>query len=192
MPSSVPRKKIPTDQPIPSIFIQPLPTGKYGGDASGRVGDLHPLHQPARGEASVVVLDPDLLQLPHVQRFQVEPVGFASLKEVPELVLQGAAPRVPVEAVDGDEDIGVGARALLEARDHNGLVLDWHQAPGLAGKALRDLGTLEDFVVPPLVPQGDLHVAPEEVPAAGEDVAGGLMAWRNVGKTLFLTQRWGS
>lgn len=166
--SSVPREKLPPDQPIAPVLIQPLPAGEYGGDASGRVGDLHPLHQPAGCQPTVVVLDPDFFELAHVQCLQVEPVGFAPLKEVPELLLQGTLARVPVQPEDGDEHIGVCPCPLLKARDHNGLVFDWHQAAGLAGKALGDLGTLEDFVVPSLVPQRDLHVAPEEVPAGGK------------------------
>lgn len=109
------------------------------------------------------MLNPDLFQLSHVQCFQVKPVGFAPLKEVPELLLQRPLSRIPVQPKDGDEHVGIGPRTFFEACDHDGLVFDWHQAPGFAGKALSDLGTLEDFVVPSLVAQRDFRVAPEKV-----------------------------
>jgi len=111
------------------------------------------------------MLNPDLFQLPHVQCFQVEPVGFAPLEEVPELLLQGSLPRIPIQTEDGDEHVGIRPCTLFKAGDHDGLVFDWHQAAGFAGKALDDLGTLKDFVVPSLVPQRDFPIAPKEIPA---------------------------
>lgn len=148
--------------------VQPLAAEEDGGDAVGRVGDLYPVQQPARVHAPVVVLHPDLLQLSHVQHFQQEPVRPPALEEVAELLAQLAAARVPVGAVDGDEDVGVRPRPLLVARDDDDLVLDGHQASGLAGEALHGLSALECEELVSFGGQGDPGVAAEDVPGGGD------------------------
>lgn len=144
--------------------VQPLPTEEDGGDAVGRVGDFHAVQQPARVHARVVVLHPDLLQLPHVQHFQQESVRPPAFEEVAKLLPQLAAARVPVGAVDGDENVGVRAGPLLVPRDDDDLVLDGHQTPGLAGEALDGLCALKRQELVSLVGQRDAGVAAEDVP----------------------------
>lgn len=56
---------------------------------------------------------------------------------------------VAVGAKDGDEDIGVGARALLVARDNDELVFYRYEALGLAGEALDELGAFEGLELIP-------------------------------------------
>lgn len=148
--------------------VQPLPTEEDGGDAVGRVGDLHAIQQPARVHARVVVLHPDLLQLPHVQHFQQESVRPPAFEEVAKLLPQLAAARVPVGAVDGDINVGVRARPLLLARNDDDLVLDGHQTSGLAGEALDGLCALKRQELVSLRGQRDPGVAAEDVPAGGD------------------------
>lgn len=94
-------------------------------------------------QARIVVLHSHLLQLSHVQHLQHEAVRPISLEEVAQLLPQPSPTRIAVGAEDGDEDVGVGARSFLVARDDDNLVLDGHQAAGLAGKALDGFGALE-------------------------------------------------
>lgn len=148
--------------------VQPLPTEEDGGDAVGRVGDFHTIQQPARVHARVVVLHSDLLQLPHVQHFQQESVCPPAFEEVAKLLPQLAAARVPVGAVDGDENVGVRARPLLLARNDDDLVLDGHQTSGLAGEALDGLCALKRQELVSLRGQRDPGVAAEDVPAGGD------------------------
>lgn len=148
--------------------VQPLPTEEDGGDAVGRVGDLHAVQQPARVHARVVVLHPDLLQLSHVQHFQQESVRPPAFKEVAKLLAQLAAARVPVGAVDGDENVGVRARPLLVSRDDDDLVLDGHQTSGLAGEALDGLCALKRQELVSLRGQRDAGIAAEDVPGGGD------------------------
>lgn len=155
----------PGELPVRPLGVQPLPAEEDGGDAAGRVGDLHAVQQPAGTEAAVVVLHAHLQQLPHVQHLQQEAVRLLALEKVAELLPQLPAARVAVGAVDGEEDVGVGARPLLVARDDDDLVLDGHQAAGLAGEALHGLCALKGQEFVPLWREGDLGVANEDVPA---------------------------
>lgn len=153
---------------ISPLAVQPFPTEEDGGDAVGRVGDFHAVQQPARFHARVVVLQPHLLQFSHVQHFQQESVRPAAFEEVAKLLAQLAAARVPVGAVDGDENVGVRSRPLLVARDDNDLVLDGHQTTGLAGKALDGLCALKRQELVSLRGQRDPGVAAEDVPGGGD------------------------
>lgn len=148
--------------------VQPLPTEEDGRDAVGRVGDFHAIQQPARVHARVVMLHPDLLHLSHVQHFQQESVRLPAFEKVAKLLPQLAAARVPVGAVDGDENVGVRARPLLVARDDDDLVLDGHQTSGLASKALDGLCTLKCQELVSLGGQRDPGVAAEDVPGGGD------------------------
>lgn len=114
------------------------------------------------------MLHADLLQLPHVQHFQHESVRPPAFEEVAKLLTQLAAARVPVGAVDGHENIGVRARPLLVARDDDDLVLDGHQASGLAGEALDGLCALKSEEPVSLRGQRDPGVAAEDVPGGGD------------------------
>lgn len=167
-PSLIFRVEDPGNVSISPFGVQPLPTEEDGGDSVGRVGDLHAVQQPARLHAGVVVLHPDLLQLSHVQHFQQESVRPPTFEEVAKLLPQLTAARVPVGAVDGDGNIGVRARPLLIARDDDDLVLDGHQASGLAGKALDGLCALKRQELVSLWAQRDPGVAAEDVPAGGD------------------------
>lgn len=154
--------------PVGPFGVQPLPPEEDGGDAVGRVGDLHPIQQPPRVHTRVVVLHSDLLQLSHVQHFQQESVRPPAFEEVAKLLPQLASTRVPVGTVDGDENVGVRARPLLVARDHDDLVLDGHQTPGLAGEALDGLCALKCEELVSLRGQRDAGVAAEDVPGGGD------------------------
>lgn len=109
-----------------------------------------------------------LAQLAQLQRLQEEAVGAAPLEEVAHFLLQLPLACVPIGPKDGHEDVGVGACPWLIACRHNDLVLDWHQALDLAGKALRRLGDFEYLEVLPLPFEGDEAVTVEEVPRREE------------------------
>lgn len=118
---------------------------------------------PAVG-AAVVVLHLDPLQLPEVQHLQDEAVRAASLKKVAELLPQLTPARVSVGAVDGEEDVGVGARTLHIPGDHDDFVLDRHQVADFAGEALDGLEAFERQELLLFSCQRDLCVAVEEIP----------------------------
>ena len=158
------RVEDPEDLPVSPLSVQPLPAEKDGGDAVGRVGDLHAVQQPAGTQTGVVVLHPDFLQLSHVQHLQQEAVRLLALEEVAELLPQLPTARIPIGAVDGDEHVGIGPRSLLVACDHDDLVLDGHQASSLTGKALQGLCALEGQEIVPLRRKRDEGIAGEEVP----------------------------
>ena len=54
---------VPGNFVIALVTVKPLPAGEDCGDAGSHVGDLHPVQEPARTEAAVVMLDVDLGQL---------------------------------------------------------------------------------------------------------------------------------
>lgn len=152
------------DLPVCFSSVQPLPTHENGGHPVGSVGDLHTLQVPACFGASVVMLHPHPQELPQVQHLQHEAVGVASLKQVAELLLQGAFARVPVDPVDGDEDVGVGASAFHVTGDNDDLVLHRHQAPHLTGEALHGLGAFKGLEVILFGREGDLCITVKCVP----------------------------
>lgn len=129
----------PGELPICPLAVQPLSAEEDGGDAAGRVGDLHTVEQPAGTQTTVVVFYAHLQQLPHIQHLQQEAVCLLALKKIAELLPQLPAARITISTVDGEKDVGVGTRRLLVASDDNDLVLDGHQAAGLAGEALHGL-----------------------------------------------------
>ena len=161
----------PEDLSVRLLGVQPLPTHKDGGDPVGGVGDLHAVQQPARTQACVVVLHLHPEQLTHVQHLQDKAVRLLALKQVSKLLPELPAARVTVGAVERDEDVGVGAGALLVRRDDDDLVLDRHQAAGLAGEALHRARALEGHELVPLGREWDLSVARKNVPEwmGGED-----------------------
>ena len=161
------REEVPPGEPVAPPLVQPPAAGEDGGHPGAGVGDLHPVHQPARAVAAAVVLQAHLAQLAQLQRLQEEAVGAAPLKQVAHFLLQLPLARVAVGPKDGHKDVGVSARPGLVAGRHDDLVLDRYQALDLAGKALRSLGDLEDLEVLPLPLEGDEAVAVEEIPAGG-------------------------
>lgn len=86
-------------------------------------------------------LDPQ--ELPEVQHLQNKAVRSASLEKVAELLPQWTPSWIPVDAIDGNEDVGVGACTLHVPCDHYDFVLDRHQVTDFAGKALDGLEALE-------------------------------------------------
>jgi len=152
------------DLPVGLLHVQPLAALEDGGHGVGRVGHLHALQVPAAARARVVVLHGDPQQLAHVQHLQHEAVRVAALKQVAEVLPELPLARVAVHTVDGDEDVGVGARLLHVAGDHDDLVLDGHQVAHFAGEALDGLVGLEGLELVLLRGQGNPCVAVEKIP----------------------------
>lgn len=115
-------------------------------------------------EAAAVVLHSDPQQLPEVQHLQNKAIGSPSLEEVAEALAQMALARVPVHAVDGDENVGIRAAVLHVPGDDDDFVLDGDQFADFAREALDGLEALEceEFVL--FGCQGDLCIAVEEIP----------------------------
>lgn len=151
--------------PICPLGVQPLSAEEDGGDAAGCVSDLYTVKQPAGTQATVVVFYTHLQQLPHIQHLQQEAVCLLALEKVAELLPQLPTARVTIGTINGEKDVGVSTRPLLIAGDNDDLVLDGHQAAGLAGEALHGLCTLEGQEFVPLWRKGDLGIANEDVPA---------------------------
>lgn len=157
------------DLPICPPMIQPLPTKEDGCDRVGRVGQLHTLQEPPVVEAAAVVLHFDPQQLPKVQHLQDEAVRLAPLEQVAELLPQLTPARVAVDAVDGDEHIGVSAGTFDVPGDDDDLVLDGDQFAHFAGEALDRFVALEGQELVLFGCQGDLGIAVKEIPNAGND-----------------------
>ena len=106
--------------------------------------------------------DPE--QLAHVQHLQDEAVRVAALEKVPELLPELPLARVSVDAVYGDEDVGVGAGLLHVPGHDDDLVPDGNQVAHLAREAFDGLVGLKGLELVLLGCQGNLGVAVEEVP----------------------------
>lgn len=85
----------------------------------------------------------DPQQLPEVQHLHNEAVCSPSLKEVAELLPQMTLARVTVDAVDGDENVGVRAGPFYIPGDDDDFVLDRDQVADFAREALDGLEALE-------------------------------------------------
>lgn len=157
------------DLPVGLAGVQPLPALEDCCHRVGRVRHLHALQVPPAVAAAVVVLHLDPQQLPEVQHLQDEAVRAASLEKVAQLLPQLPLARVAVGAVDGEEDVGVGARTLRVPGDHDDFVLDRHQVADFAGEALDGLEALERQELVPFGCQRDLCVAVEEIPEEQRD-----------------------
>lgn len=125
------------------MSIQPLPALEDGCHRVGSVCHLNALQVPPAVGAAVVVLHLDPQELSEVQHLQNEAVCSASLEKVAELLSQCTLPRIPVDPIDGNKDVGVGACTLHVPRDHDDFVLDRHEAANFAGEALDGLKALE-------------------------------------------------
>ena len=152
------------DLPVRLGHVQPLPTLEDGGHRVGGVGHLDTLQEPAGGRARVVVLHSDPEQLAHVQHLQNEAVRVAALEKVPELLPKLPLARVPVDAVYGDEDVGVGAGLLHVPGHDDDFVPDGHQVAHLARKALDGLVGLKRLELVLLSRQGNPRITVEEIP----------------------------
>ncbi len=135
--------------PVRFVFVQPFPTNEDRRHSVGRVCNLDPAQKPPGTESGVIVLHVHAEQIAQVQQFQNKPVRLAALKQVLELLGKLPLAGVAVGAEDGDEDIGVGACALLVARDSDELVFYRYEALGLAGEALDELSALESLELVP-------------------------------------------
>lgn len=125
------------------IFVQPLSTNEDGGHPVGGVGDLHALQEPAGRRAGVVVLHSDPQEFPQIQHLQQESVRLSAFKQVPELLLERSLPWVSVDAVERDEDVGVGGGFLHVSGDDDYFVFDGNQTADFAGETLHGFGALE-------------------------------------------------
>lgn len=151
--------------PVAFVAVEPLGAGEDGGHPVGGVGDLHTLQEPAGRRAGVVVLHPDPQELSQIQHFQQEPVRSAPLEQVPELLPEGPLPGVPVDAVDRDEDVGVGGGFLHVSRDYDDLVFNGNQTADFAGETLHGFAALERPELVSLGGQGNPCVTREVEPA---------------------------
>lgn len=106
----------------------------------------------------------DPQQLPEVQHLQNEALCAPSLKKVAELLPQMTRPRVTIDAIDGDEDVGVCASTFYIPRDDDDFVLDRDQVADSARKALNGLKALkcQEFVL--FGCQWDLCITVKEIP----------------------------
>lgn len=68
---------------------------------------------------------------------------MASLEKVAEFLPQLTLARVSVDAVDGEEDVGVSARTLHVPGDHDDFILYRNQVADFAGEALDGLEALK-------------------------------------------------
>lgn len=155
--------------PVCPPMIQPLPAVEDGRDGVGHVGQLHALQEPAVVEAAAVVLHFDPQQLPEVQHLQDEAVRLAPLEQVAELLPQLTPARVAVDAVDGDEHVGVGAGAFHVPGDDDDLVLDGDQFAHFAGEALDRFVALKGQELVLFGCQRDLGITVKEIPKIGND-----------------------
>lgn len=154
----------PADFPICLLCVQPLPTEEYCGDTVGCVCHFHAVQKPTGAQTGVVVLHPDFLQFSHVEHFQNEAVRLLALEKVTKLLPQLTAARVPVGAVNGDENVGVRSSSFLITSDHDYLILDGYKASSFTGKALDGLGALESQELIPFRRERDGRVTAEDVP----------------------------
>lgn len=150
--------------PIRLFLVQPFSAQEDGRHSIGRVCDLNPAQEPAGAESRVIVLHAHSEQIAHVQQFQNKPVGLPALEQVAELLAELPPSGVAVGAKDGDEDIGVGARAFLITRYDNDLVFHGHEALSLAGKTLDEFGALEGLELVSFGGQRNTSVAVKDIP----------------------------
>lgn len=150
--------------PVGLLTVQPLSTLEDGCHWVGCVGHLHTLQVPPTVGAAVVVLHFDPQQLPEVQHLHNKTVCSASLKQVAELLPQMTLARVTVDAVDGDENIGVRSGPFYIPGDDDDFVLDRDQVADFAREALDGLEALECQELVLFGCQGDLCIAVEEIP----------------------------
>lgn len=125
------------------ISVQPLSADEDGGHPVGGVGDLHALQVPSGRSAFIVVLHFDPQEFAQIQHLQQEAVCPSSLEQVPVLPLQRSFPRVSVDAVERDEDVGVGGGLLHVSGDDDDLVFDGNQTAHFAGEALHGFGAFK-------------------------------------------------
>ena len=118
---------------------------------------------PAAG-AAVVVLHFDLQQLPKVQHLQNKAVRSASLEKVAELLPQVTLARVTVDAVDGDENVGIRAGSFHVRGDDDDFVLDGDQVANFAREALDGFRALKCLELVLFGSQGHLCITVEEIP----------------------------
>lgn len=162
--SSVPRVENALDLPVGLASVQPLATLEDGGDRVGRVGHLDALQIPAAVGAVVVVLHLDPQQLPEVQHLHDKAVRAPLLEQVAELLPQLALARVPVDAEDGDENVGVCARPFDVPGDHDDFVLDRDEFADFACEALDGLETLKGHELVFFGCQWNFSITVEEIP----------------------------
>ncbi len=143
------------------ISVQPLSADEDGGHPVSGVGDLHTLQIPSGRSAVVVVLHSDPQELTQIQHLQQKAVCPSSLKQVPVLPLQRSLPRVSVDAVERDEDVGVGGGVLHVSGDDDDLVFDGNQTAHFAGEALHGFAALKRHELVSLGRQRDPSVAGE-------------------------------
>lgn len=106
----------------------------------------------------------DSQQLPEVQHLQNEALCAPSLKKVAKRLPQMTLPRITVDAIHGDEDVGICAGILYIPSDDDNFVLHRDQVADSARKALDGLEALkcEEFVL--FGCQWDLCITVEEIP----------------------------
>lgn len=106
----------------------------------------------------------DPQQLPEVQHLQNKAVCSPSLEQVAELLPQMTLARVAVDAVDGDEDVGVRAGPFHIPGDDDDFILDGDQVADLASEALDGLEALKCQELVLFGCQWDSCIAVEEIP----------------------------
>lgn len=153
--------------PISLPSVQPLPTLEDGRHRVGCVGHLDALQIPPAVIAAVVVLHFDPQQLAEVQRLQDEALGAPSLEKVAEPLPQMPLARVTVDAVDGEEHVGVSAGPFHIPSDDDDFVLDGDQVAHFAREALNGLEALKRQELVLFGRQWDLCIAVEIKPQGG-------------------------
>lgn len=153
--------------PISLVSVQPLSTLEDGCDRVGCVGHLNALQVPPAACAAVVVLHLDPQELPKVQHLQDKAVRLAPFKEVAELLAQVTLARVTVDAVDGEENVGICAGRFDVPSDDDDFILDRNQATDFAGETLNGLVALKCQELVLFGCQGDFCITVEEIPEQG-------------------------
>ncbi len=143
------------------MSVQPHSADEDGGHHVGGVGDLHTLQIPSWRSAFIIVLHSDPQEFAQIQHLQQKAVRPSSLKQVPVLPLQRSLPRVSVDAVERDEDVGVGGGVLHVSGDDDDLVFDGDQTAHFAGEALHGFDALKRHELVFLGRQRDPSVARE-------------------------------
>lgn len=112
----------------------------------------------------VVVLYFDPQQFPEVQHLHDKAVRAPSFEQVAEFLPQLMLARVPVDAKDGDENVGVCASSFNVPSDDDDFVFDRDEFTDFACEALDRLGTLECQKLVFFGRQWNFSITVEEIP----------------------------
>lgn len=146
------------------MSVQPLSTLEDGCDRVGCVGHLDALQVPPAACPAVVMLHFDPQELPEVQHLQDKAVCLPPFKKVAELLPKMTLARVTIDAVDGEENVGVCASIFDVPCDDDDFVLDRNQATDFACETLNGFVALKCQELVLFGCQGDFRITVEEIP----------------------------